>query len=346
MTYAAMTQDHVFSRRRGSQSTRPLLAASCLLVLVLGASAGALRLDADRPVAAASPTPEPTPIARAIPAAPYTGLFDPALAQAAAAEPFGGTSPLGSTWQEPRIASTADAVSVDDETVAAADEVPVPAAATPTTPEWSAPLPLPRPREVDASGARLAPRSMGRPPQRLATAGAPEAPVDGRNFIERLLGIPQSLKTVLAYASPEDGAVGPMRGALPPSMLSADRSTAVYDISAHTVTLPTGVVLEAHSGLGDRLDDPRHVNEPNRGATPPHIYDLELRTQLFHGVQALRLTPVGGGGVYGRTGLLAHTFMLGPNGDSNGCVSFRNYEAFLQAYLRGTVRRLVVVAGR
>jgi hypothetical protein len=36
--------------------------------------------------------------------------------------------------------------------------------------------------------------------------------------------------------------------------------------------------------------------------------------------------------------------MLGPNGDSNGCVSFRNYSAFLRAYKSGQVRRLVVVA--
>ena len=61
---------------------------------------------------------------------------------------------------------------------------------------------------------------------------------------------------------------------------------------------------------------------------------------------ALRLNPVGGSGaVHGRAGLLAHTFMLGPRGDSNGCVSFRDYNRFLQAYLRGEVRRLVVVPG-
>ena len=36
--------------------------------------------------------------------------------------------------------------------------------------------------------------------------------------------------------------------------------------------------------------------------------------------------------------------MLGPNGDSNGCVSFRDYDAFLRAYKRGLVKRLVVVA--
>jgi hypothetical protein len=57
------------------------------------------------------------------------------------------------------------------------------------------------------------------------------------------------------------------------------------------------------------------------------------------------MTPVGGeGAVHGRSGLLAHTYMLGPNGDSNGCVSFRDYDAFLQAYRNGKVKRLVVVA--
>jgi hypothetical protein len=68
------------------------------------------------------------------------------------------------------------------------------------------------------------------------------------------------------------------------------------------------------------------------------IYDISART-----VHLLRLTPVVSN-VFGRAGLLAHTFMLGPKGDSNGCVSFRNYDAFLQAYLRGEVKRLAVVA--
>jgi hypothetical protein len=36
--------------------------------------------------------------------------------------------------------------------------------------------------------------------------------------------------------------------------------------------------------------------------------------------------------------------MLGPNGDSNGCVSFKDYDAFLRAYQNGKVKRLVVVA--
>src|SRR3984893_6241102 len=36
-------------------------------------------------------------------------------------------------------------------------------------------------------------------------------------------------------------------------------------------------------------------------------------------------------------------YMLGPNGQSNGCVSFRDYPAFLNAFLKGEVERLVVV---
>jgi hypothetical protein len=35
--------------------------------------------------------------------------------------------------------------------------------------------------------------------------------------------------------------------------------------------------------------------------------------------------------------------MLGPSGQSNGCVSFRDYPKFLRAYLRGEINRIVVV---
>jgi hypothetical protein len=123
-----------------------------------------------------------------------------------------------------------------------------------------------------------------------------------------------------------------------------DQTTALYDISAHTVYLPDGTRLEAHSGLGDRIDDPRFVDERDHGATPPGVYQLTLRESLFHGVQALRLNPVGGGFTFNRVGLLAHPYMLGPNGDSNGCVSFKTYDVFLRAFQSGEVKRLAVVA--
>jgi hypothetical protein len=47
--------------------------------------------------------------------------------------------------------------------------------------------------------------------------------------------------------------------------------------------------------------------------------------------------------MYGRDGMLAHTYMLGPNGQSNGCVSFKDYPRFLQAFKDGEVKRLIVV---
>ena len=119
--------------------------------------------------------------------------------------------------------------------------------------------------------------------------------------------------------------------------------TAIYDISRHTVYMPSGERLEAHSGLGGYMDDVHAVNLRKRGPTPPNIYQLRLRESLFHGVQAIRLVPVDEKKMYGRDGILAHPFMLGANGDSNGCVSFRDYPAFLKAYQRGEVTRMVVV---
>jgi len=64
---------------------------------------------------------------------------------------------------------------------------------------------------------------------------------------------------------------------------------------------------------------------------------------MFHGVRTIRLNPVDGSRMYGRAGILAHSYMLGPNGQSNGCVSFSNYSEFLNAFLKGEVTRLAVV---
>lgn len=125
--------------------------------------------------------------------------------------------------------------------------------------------------------------------------------------------------------------------------LNADSHTAIYDIAARAVYLPNGHRLEAHSGLGSHLDNPRYVNTKGQGPTPPNVYNLTLRERLFHGVRAIRLIPVDDGKMFGRDGMLAHSYMLGPSGQSNGCVSFRNYPAFLDAFLRGEVDRLVVV---
>jgi hypothetical protein len=170
-----------------------------------------------------------------------------------------------------------------------------------------------------------------------------DAPARTPSIFERLFGKPAPV--TLAYAAPDDKGLGEGLGD-GGSIAAAryDRETAVYDISAHTVYLPDGTTLEAHSGYGGNLDDPRSATERMRGVTPPTIYELKPRESLFHGVQALRLIPLDEDKVHGRSGLLAHTFMLGPNGQSNGCVSFRNYEAFLKAYLNNKIKRLAVVA--
>lgn len=123
-----------------------------------------------------------------------------------------------------------------------------------------------------------------------------------------------------------------------------ERLTAVYVISEHTVYMPNGERLEAHSGLGHRTDDPQYIKVKMRGPTPPNIYDLTLRKSMFHGVRAIRLNPVDENRMFGRDGMLAHSYMLrGARGQSNGCVVFKDYPAFLKAFLSGEVDRLVVV---
>jgi hypothetical protein len=124
-----------------------------------------------------------------------------------------------------------------------------------------------------------------------------------------------------------------------------DKQTAVYVITDKKVYLPDGTVLEAHSGLGAKMDDPRYASVRMRGVTPPHVYDLKLRESLFHGVEALRMLPIGGeDAIFGRDGILAHTYMLGPSGQSNGCVSFKDYDTFLAAFKDGKINRLAVIA--
>ena len=201
------------------------------------------------------------------------------------------------------------------------------------------PLPAPRPASLRAMPKEGPSRDDAAQANRAAALAAVAQPK--LSIWEKLFGRQEKGPT-LAFASP-DGGIGSDGSSLTPGRY--DRQTAVYDITARTVYMPDGTKLEAHSGLGSKLDDPRFVHVRMHGATPPHTYDLSMRESLFHGVEAIRLNPVGGeGNVFGRTGLLAHTYMLGPNGDSNGCVSFRDYEKFLRAFKNNEVKRLVVVA--
>lgn len=220
------------------------------------------------------------------------------------------------------------------------------------------PLPVRRPASLSDAAGSAAPASVAH--LRMASRRALPATRDvfraaiaeEPSFLDRLFGggssdaPAQGAGQALAYANP-DAVATPRPRLGPASSASPSEGVAVYDISAGTVTLPSGEVLEAHSGYGDLMDDPRYVHVRMRGATPPGTYDMTERGALFHGVRAIRLTPVGGSAaIHGRDGILAHTYMLRAQpGASNGCVVFRDYDRFLRAFLRGEVRRLVVVAG-
>ncbi|QQO36868.1 DUF2778 domain-containing protein [Bradyrhizobium diazoefficiens] len=204
---------------------------------------------------------------------------------------------------------------------------------------------------ASADPAQIVPAPEAKPKPFADRAKAAVMSITGprQSMVEKLWGKREPSGGLLAYASADASVTSaiapkeqnPMLGGSAPY----ERDTAVYDITAKTVYLPDGTKLEAHSGLGSNLDDPRSSRVRMRGVTPPHIYNLKPREALFHGVPALRLTPIGGeSAIYGRDGLLAHTFMLGPNGDSNGCVSFKDYYAFLDAYRNKGIRKLAVLA--
>jgi hypothetical protein len=244
--------------------------------------------------------------------------------------PLAQSAPRGTAFEQ--LTSGTQVATVEAETV-----VPAP---VPLATDIAENVPLPARRPIELSRPPAANRQLAQ------ATPAPTTPAETSSIFDKLFGTKteQPKGPVLAYANPEDGAVKVSPGAVSNAVAPAyDKFTAIYDISARAVYLPNGTKLEAHSGLREYLDDPRYVSVRMRGATPPATYDLKLRESLFHGVEALRLTPIDSS-VFGRAGLLAHTYMLGPNGDSNGCVSFRNYEAFLQAFKRGEVKRLAVVA--
>ncbi|WP_428415242.1 DUF2778 domain-containing protein [Pararhizobium sp.] len=144
----------------------------------------------------------------------------------------------------------------------------------------------------------------------------------------------------LAYAKPDlpmddDNEVRPaFRG---------KRGVAYYDISAGVVYMPNGEKLEAHSGIGKMRDNPDYVHVKMKGPTPPGTYKVTMRESLFHGVAAVRLTPVNGVAPHGRDGLLAHSYLLRNRGDSHGCVAFEEYPRFLKAFKRGEITHMVIV---
>jgi len=283
--------------------------------------------------------PEPAPVIAApatIASAPvlrFDDRFAAAAPQGVAPKPQAETMQLASASPSVEVAKPAG--------VPKLLEVAKPKQVLPGPAQVAALAPAPAPAK--ATGASV--KDMA---QRAKAAVMSIASGDKPNMVEKLWGKESASRSLLSYASADVSATGslpklqnPMLGGSAPY----DRSTAVYDIAARKVYLPDGTVLEAHSGLGAKKDDVRYAHVRMQGVTPPHIYDLTPREALFHGVPALRLTPIGGQDkIFNRDGLLAHTYMLGSGGDSNGCISFKDYYAFLDAYRKGGIKKIAVVA--
>lgn len=315
-------------------------------------------------------------VARAEPNANFTDRFEPARRA-----PLAGSAPMPSAkqdreqvaWFAPNsMGATPDRFA---RRVTSEPTVPAPAVKpqevalmqpSPTVKQLIASIPMPvvRPQDAPASAQNdqaPSPRVAQAPAlkggafghdalvQRARMALASQPKNANLNIFEKLFGGGDKPKSgpMLAYAGHDGGVLSNGQDAEPAADQPGeiDRMTAVYDISAKRVYMPDGTKLEAHSGLGSRMDNPAYAHERMRGVTPPHIYDLKPREALFHGVPALRMTPLGGeSAIYGRNGLLTHSYLLGPNGDSNGCISFKEYDKFIAAYRRGEVKRIVVVA--
>jgi hypothetical protein len=348
-----------------------------ILVGLGGAAAAGFSAWSGRSVETGGAGSPPAQAARALPAkvvasvnSTSTPLLRPGYVAGYVARPMAESRPLAGGFQsakpapklavlDPETTGSIAPSSVSSPAVAAILP-PVPPAAEPQQKiALISPLPVPRPSDLKLPSApeqREPARAASRRSKDVAAAAEP--PVDNRSFLEKIFGArTPSTGTQLAYAAPQDDIAGRRGSGLTvapspaPSPMASPMSvgpkTAVYDISARVVYLPNGERLEANSGFGEKMNDLRYVHVRMLGPTPPHVYTLTEREALFHGVRAIRMHPVGGAGkIFGRTGLLVHSYLLGPRGDSNGCVSVKDYDRFLQAFLRGEITRLVVVPGR
>jgi hypothetical protein len=221
------------------------------------------------------------------------------------------------------------------------------------TPETT-PLPLRRPRlenierpdrpakqverkdDADEAPAARKPQRQDAAPLRRGRPADQEAPAGT-----------SSPRAKLAYARPDEpSAKGKGSWSTPRFFGSpkAGNGVAVYDVSAAKVYMPDGSVLEAHSGIGKMADNPRYEKVKMGGPTPAHTYNLRMREKRFHGVEAIRMLPVDGRNKHGRDGFLTHSYLLrGGRAESHGCVAFKDYNKFLNAYKQGKVKQLVVV---
>jgi type VI secretion system (T6SS) effector TldE1-like protein len=326
MVSDAARAEKLLSRRRIGRSETILLSIAAV-ALSLGAAAWIAEGDASAPYVSAALPPAGVTLS-------FNERFQPLTGGEAARDarlrPLdrSAVSALQLKLRDAKALLAQQFLYDDWRSTLAGDDKP---AAEDAKPSQRADIPLPRSRPTQADLASQIASSQ---------AFADTLPKgDNRTLLQKFSDIFPG-KITLASLTPDSGLFrqGPDLAAL-----GYGPQTAVYDISAKAVYLPSGVALEAHSGMGNLMDDPDHVSQRMVGATPPATYDLKPREKPFHGVRALRMTPTDGTSALGRVGLLTHSYMLGPRGDSNGCVSIKFYERFLKSYDDGEFNRLVVV---
>lgn len=323
MAFDPVTVDTLLPRRRFGRSDAAALVAA---VLALSVGATAWLTEADTAVVSEATANVASFDERFVPLTP-SEMFQ--MRPATALEPLdrSALAALQAKWRDARDELTQGLVSSDWRRGIGPASAGVVPESKPATAANDIPLPRSRPAAADVQLASADP-AQSLPP-------APPPRTEDRSMLQKLSDL---LPGKMSLASLTPFQRGPDLAAL-----GYDNQTAVYDISAHAVYMPNGMTLEAHSGLGRMRDDPDHVDQRMVGATPPATYDLKPREALFHGVRALRLLPTDGSSTLGRAGILAHPYMLGPEGDSNGCVSIRDYDRFRKAYDDGEITRMVVV---
>ena len=263
-------------------------------------------------VARAAVERPPAPVRAAVerPPAPVRAIVQrpPALARAVA-NPFGGLVQFAAPAPALRRTDASANANAYGPLVASFPDLPPAAPDAALGPSRSL-GPVSRPRTAPPPPRRPPPRSMRRcrPSERLlaSTIGRRCRRRARPNSPRSNSPAPAATDKALAYAAPDTALATPAAPAKtsifsifspqPTRPAGYDDHTAVYDISARVLYMPNGAKIEAHSGLGEYMDDPNHVDEHLRGATPPDLYDLQPRESLFHGVAAIRLVPVGGDG--------------------------------------------------
>ena len=275
------------------------------------------------------------PVAASIKPKVTVAMFDPA---------FSGATPEALTASPPPATGEQFTLaSAPPESVPAPAMTGVAPQSEPAKPQVAQTSAVTRAKPVQVASLPTQPVTIPRTPAKPPLAEAPQTKVRAaaEKVFEKIFGKQEPPTQVALGYAPTDTNISVTPRLLP----EFDAYTAVYDIKNATVHMPDGTKLEAHSGIGPMRDNPASAPMRMRGVTPPHIYDLRIREALFHGVRAIRMTPVGGTrAIFNRDGFLAHRYMLGPRGDSHGCVAIKNYDVFLKAFQRGEIKRLVVVA--